>query len=869
MSSLSVATIVVSHGEPDFLEATLNAVSQQTKVINQVVVVETAGSEACVEIAKRNGYSTIEPGNLKLGAAIDAGIKALQDQPGWLWILHDDSAPEPQALQMLSTAVELSPTVAVVGPKLLDWDNQIQIQQMGITVTATGKPFLLVESEYDQGQHDKSQDTLAVSTAGMLVRFDVWEQLGGLEDRSPLFAQDIEFCAKARAAGHRVTVEPKARVRHAGLAMKQRRTRKWTGGSRSQALSRAHVHLAGVLLPAVLLPFLYLGLPIAALLSIPQNLITKRPTRIFGQFQAWIWAWFTIGSRLKARSRIRKFGKVKPLRDFYATAQQRKKRRESKLEHEPENHSGSEKGLFASGSAWLALLPLAASWQLFPAGALYAERLVPLGSTFRDVFSATGLTQIAFLDGVNLPSDPFNWVLSFLGLFAPNNPSIALAVFVFIAPALSFLGFWFLSGLVTTRLWVRNLVALLFSLSPQLLLVSLQAGVAELVAIGFSPWLAFFIARAFLAFNSARTWRWTGLAGLAGAVVAVSNPSLFLIFLLLTLVFGLFRVRKLPIVIWYSIPGLVLLYPWLQLAIEQLSLSYLTVSSTAFLAPIDQSELLLSSVLIGVALIGAAVALIKGRLAISIFSWVTALIAWFAASYQPIAGSYVLMAVVLGALLLASATWLDTLNSKRVAGTVAMVGLVALVGATFVSQSIPAPQVYVGEPRQAPALIAASSEVNPGVRTLEIYASNEQVLASLWWGAGPTLEKRSIAYDLTLPGSEIDSQLAQLTGSLVSGNPAGVSELLSELEISFVLLNGIDEQLVSNAKAGIGSIALVQAAGDTGFGTLWQVRDAPAQNAYVLGNNRNLSLGVLAAFLLLAIPTPASIRGSRRSRGTR
>ena len=101
MSSLSVATIVVSHGEPEFLEATLQAVTQQTKVINQVVVVETAGSDACLEISKRNGYSTIEPGNLKLGAAIDAGIKALQDQPGWLWILHDDSAPEPQALQML------------------------------------------------------------------------------------------------------------------------------------------------------------------------------------------------------------------------------------------------------------------------------------------------------------------------------------------------------------------------------------------------------------------------------------------------------------------------------------------------------------------------------------------------------------------------------------------------------------------------------------------------------------------------------------------------------------------------------------------------------------------------------------------------
>ncbi|MGA1620525.1 MAG: glycosyltransferase family 2 protein, partial [Aquiluna sp.] len=219
MSSLSVAAIVVSHAAGEYLEKTLQDLANQTHQLQQVVVVDTAGDEQAVALASSHGFSLIQPGDLKLGAAIDAGIMALGASPSWIWILHDDSAPEPQALERLARAAEISPSVAVIGPKLLSWEKPIEIQQMGLTLTQTGKPFLLVSREYDQGQHDSTGDTLAVSTAGMLVSLGLWQKLGGLNDASPVFAQDLEFCLKARASGFRVIVEASARVHHAGLSM--------------------------------------------------------------------------------------------------------------------------------------------------------------------------------------------------------------------------------------------------------------------------------------------------------------------------------------------------------------------------------------------------------------------------------------------------------------------------------------------------------------------------------------------------------------------------------------------------------------------------------------------------------------------------
>ena len=43
---------------------------------------------------------------------------------------------------------------------------------------------------------------LAVSSAGMLIRRDVWDQVGGFDANLPLFRDDIDFCWRVHAAGY-------------------------------------------------------------------------------------------------------------------------------------------------------------------------------------------------------------------------------------------------------------------------------------------------------------------------------------------------------------------------------------------------------------------------------------------------------------------------------------------------------------------------------------------------------------------------------------------------------------------------------------------------------------------------------------------
>ncbi|GGV49650.1 integral membrane regulatory protein [Streptomyces griseoflavus] len=147
----------------------------------------------------------------------------------WLWLLHDDCAPEPDALAQLLRVVENEyelgrDDVAVVGPKLRGWYDRRQLLEVGVSIADSGRRWTgLDRREQDQGQHDHVRPVLSVSTAGMLVRRDVFDRLGGFDRHLPLMRDDVDLCWRAHSAGHRVLVAPDAVVRHAEAASRERR----------------------------------------------------------------------------------------------------------------------------------------------------------------------------------------------------------------------------------------------------------------------------------------------------------------------------------------------------------------------------------------------------------------------------------------------------------------------------------------------------------------------------------------------------------------------------------------------------------------------------------------------------------------------
>ena len=104
----------------------------------------------------------------------------------------------------------------MLGPEAHGLDRPGRDPGGRLTIDTVGRRITGIEPrEVDQGQHDGDRDALAVSSAGMLVRRDVWDQVARLRPGMALFREDIDLCWRVHAAGFRVRVITDAVVYHA------------------------------------------------------------------------------------------------------------------------------------------------------------------------------------------------------------------------------------------------------------------------------------------------------------------------------------------------------------------------------------------------------------------------------------------------------------------------------------------------------------------------------------------------------------------------------------------------------------------------------------------------------------------------------
>jgi GT2 family glycosyltransferase len=284
-----VIAIVVNHNGRAFLRDTFRGLAAQTRPIDDVLVVDTGSTDGSADWARsRLGDDAVMAVRGQFGRAV---MSALRDPRtsgmDWLWLLHDDCAPEPEALERLLAEAESRPSASILGPKLVSWTNPDRLQEIGFSVDRTGRAVSPIEDdEIDQGQHDQIRDVFFVNTAGMLVRRGALLNVGGFDERMPAFRDDLDLCWRTHLSGGRVLVVPQARVRHfAAAASRSRRTR--AVGHPRYLIER---HTIAAMLKATSLR----KLPLAVVLALVGALVRSASLALTGQpgdALAVLWAW--------------------------------------------------------------------------------------------------------------------------------------------------------------------------------------------------------------------------------------------------------------------------------------------------------------------------------------------------------------------------------------------------------------------------------------------------------------------------------------------------------------------------------------------------------------------------------------------------
>ena len=226
-----VTAILVSHDGASWLPEVVASLTKQKYEVDQLIAVDTGSRDDSLKLLKNAGITTISaPRETGFGAAIDIALaspklrRPTDGETEWLWLIHDDCAPQADALKELLAAVNERPNVALAGPKLRGWYDRNHLLEVGISIAGNGARWTGLEfREQDQGQHDGTNEVLSVSTAGALIRRDVFEEIGGFDKELSLFRDDVDLGWRIHAAGHAVIVVPQAVAFHAEAAANERR----------------------------------------------------------------------------------------------------------------------------------------------------------------------------------------------------------------------------------------------------------------------------------------------------------------------------------------------------------------------------------------------------------------------------------------------------------------------------------------------------------------------------------------------------------------------------------------------------------------------------------------------------------------------
>lgn len=183
--------LVTSHGTDPSVAATVRAVVGE----DRVVVVDV-------------------PGPFNFSRSVNHGVAAARGE--LVLLLNDDVEPiEPDWLtRMVSVASD--PTVGAVGARLVLEDGRLQ--HVGIVANDDWVASHVLMFEPDGRTHFGlgvlDTDFDAATGACLLLRRDLYAQVGGLDEDLPLNFNDVDLCFKVRRTGLRVVVTPRAHLHH-------------------------------------------------------------------------------------------------------------------------------------------------------------------------------------------------------------------------------------------------------------------------------------------------------------------------------------------------------------------------------------------------------------------------------------------------------------------------------------------------------------------------------------------------------------------------------------------------------------------------------------------------------------------------------
>ncbi|HEX6667050.1 MAG TPA: glycosyltransferase family 2 protein [Solirubrobacterales bacterium] len=235
----AVGVVIPSWNSVDLLPRCLGSLSDQGVSV-ELLVVDNGSSDGSVSYLQEQGVEHLAlPQNVGFAAAVNLGASRLSAAA--ILALNADTVLEPGCIGALAEALAADAKLGGVQPRILQLEEGREMDPAGARLYSCGQALTRDGRGIEEGAgaeqtpaHLAGHEIFGVCGAACLLRRELFDDLGGYDERYFAFCEDVDLNVRAQIAGWRFGYVPEATVWHVGNAS-------WQAGFKSPGAENARL----------------------------------------------------------------------------------------------------------------------------------------------------------------------------------------------------------------------------------------------------------------------------------------------------------------------------------------------------------------------------------------------------------------------------------------------------------------------------------------------------------------------------------------------------------------------------------------------------------------------------------------------------
>ena len=218
-----VAVVILNFNGEDYLRKFLPFVIKFSKP-HEIVVTDNGSTDNSVQVLKKE-FPEVSLIEIKQNQGFSAGYNfALSKlKAKYFVLLNSDVEVSEGWLEPMIELMDHQQKVAACQPKILSFHEKEKFEYAGASggfIDKLGYPFcrgrIFDDLEKDHGQYDEARRVFWATGACLMVRSDVYHELGGLDDDFFAHMEEIDLCWRINNTNYEVYCCPQSHVYHVG-----------------------------------------------------------------------------------------------------------------------------------------------------------------------------------------------------------------------------------------------------------------------------------------------------------------------------------------------------------------------------------------------------------------------------------------------------------------------------------------------------------------------------------------------------------------------------------------------------------------------------------------------------------------------------